>query len=125
MASAEVLAYRDAFAQVGEIVLLRKEYVGGLATGGDPPTLVVFDRKARARVLDYPAMNAHQDKLVDTMKQFDHLVLVLAEDLSGWGEPYNCDKIKVRGIWYSLESADIFTRAIGGTILAFQLLIKG
>ena len=107
--------YRDAIAEVGETITLRRFVAGG------PP----IKAEVRARVTGYqPA------ELVGGIKQGDRRVIILAEDVEATGFPVpfstgGSDKTVVRGKALNIEIVDDSTRRVGGVLIAYDITARG
>ena len=117
-------SYRRCLKSVWEMVVLRR-YVG---TGeGRSKT----DASALARVNDIPVAGAYgevREELAGSMPQQGYTVIVLAQDLvdAAWPvPPKRNDKVIVRGKEMNVESVGSNNRRIGGSIVAWDLTVRG
>ena len=81
------------------------------------------DYTARARVMGYKP-----DMLTGSVQQGDRKVIILASDLntSQFPGPITVtDKILVRGKELSILAVDDNTRRLGGTLIAYELQVRG
>lgn len=108
--------YRDQIDLYGEDIAIRR-YVG---TGTSRP---YSEKTCRARVLgDAPK------ELVGGITQGDRKIIILAEDLEGYSPVFTViksDKAIVRGAELAIMGIDDSTRRIAGTLIAYELQVRG
>ena len=107
--------YRRQIAEHGKTVLVRR--YSGTGASRTPTDVSVL-----ARVKGYRA-----DKLAGTIQQGDQNVIVLAEDLedTAIATLRAGDKIVDAGKELNIEVVDQSTRAIAGTLIAWDLQVRG
>lgn len=106
--------YRRQIIAHGETITLRRNN-----PSPNPPT----DADVSARVSGFDP-----EELTGTIQQGDRRVIVLAEDVeaAGWpAPPKRNDKVILRGRTLNVETVDDSTRRIGGTLIAYDLVVRG
>lgn len=107
--------YREAMAEVGEIMMIRRYY--GVTSQ------TVFNAEVRGRVWD-----SEPKALADDIVEGTRRALILAEDLIAAQVPLdlrNGDKLVVRGKALNIEAADDSTHRVAGVLIAYELRVRG
>lgn len=110
--------YRDQLDEHGSMITIRR--YNGTGVGR-----TYVDRTCRARVTGYAP-----NELVGSITQGDRRVIALAEDLDGESPPFKIAKgDKVVAPWFSDEvsimAVDDSTRRVAGTLIAYDLQVRG
>lgn len=109
--------YRDQIEEHGEDISIRRYSGAGVGR-------TYVDRPCRARVVGYSP-----DELVGTITQGDRRVIVLAEDLEGDSPPFKITKadkiVSSRFTELAIMAVDDNTRRIHGTLIAYDLQVRG
>lgn len=109
--------YRDQIEEHGEDIAIRR--YSGTGVGR-----TYVDRPCRARVVGYSP-----DELVGSITQGDRRVIVLAEDLDGESPPFKIMKsdkvVSSRFPELAIMAVDDNTRRIQGTLIAYDLQVRG
>ena len=108
-------AYRRALGQFEQVVIRR--YTG---SGANRPK---FETTVLARVLDYVP-----SELIGTIQQGDKRLIILADDLidAQFELPLRRgDKAVIRGKEHNIEAPDDSSRRLGGTLIAYELQVRG
>jgi len=114
--------YMASMDRVGETVSVRR-YTGlGVAR-------TYADFEARARTVGYepqPMISSHNK--ASAIQQGDRKIILLAADLdnAGFASPITTDdKVMVRGMELAIIAADDSTRRVNGTLIAYELQVRG
>jgi hypothetical protein len=107
--------YREEIAEHGKSVLVRR--YSGTGASRTPTDVTV-----RVRVSGYRA-----ERIAGTIREGDQNVILLAEDIEGTAnDPVRVgDKIVDSGKELNIEAVDRSTRAVAGTLIAYDLQVRG
>lgn len=122
-ADALLSAYRRALRNVGkERTVKVRRYSGTGTTRSSADTII------KARVLATRVSGTHDEPLVGALQEGSQQVIALAQDLidAGFVLPLrSSDKIVIDDKEHTITGLDDTTRALGDTLIAYDLVVKG